>query len=423
MKVSALKLYANVQKELFAELQHKIHYDAAMNSDLVYEYTYYGAAYFRNFFPNMLALHKSYSGSQLFGKFTQIPAIICGAGPSLKKHLSLIRNIKNQALIFAGGSALNALNHGGVWPHFGVGVDPNDEQYLRFIANTCFEIPYFYRNRLNHQAFNTIRGPRLYLNGAGGYNLSEWFEEELDIPGEILDEGHNVVNLSLEIAHALGCNPIIFVGMDLSYTGMKAYAPGVISSPEKQVISQGTLGDEVFQKKNIYGKKVYTQWKWVAESEWVSTFAKNHPEKTLINATEGGLGFLGIPNIPLKEVISKYLVVSYDLQSLVHGEIQNSAMSHITGEKVVHLVHELRESLERCLANLEILMEEENKKRIEMLKNKGKDGFKQSTEAILAETELLDEIGYRYLLDVFNTIYQHILFQETHQVTSRKNVF
>ena len=46
-----------------------------------------------------------------------------------------------------------------------------------------------------------------------------------------LEEGHNVVNFSLSIAKALGCNPIILAGVDLALTDEKAYPPGILPYP------------------------------------------------------------------------------------------------------------------------------------------------------------------------------------------------
>ena len=40
-------------------------------------------------------------------------------------------------------------------------------------------------------------------------------------------------------------------------------------------------------KTDIYGKPIYTLWKWIAEANWIGDFAKAHPDITVINATEG----------------------------------------------------------------------------------------------------------------------------------------
>lgn len=141
--ITALPAYAKVKKERLEELSQKIPYDATLRYALIDEYLKYGAGFFHNFYLNMLAMEGCYLGSSLFDKFKEVPAIICGAGPSLEKNLTLLKEIKDQAIIFAGGSALNALQAKGITPHFGAGIDPNPTQAMR-IRSTChLEIPFF----------------------------------------------------------------------------------------------------------------------------------------------------------------------------------------------------------------------------------------------------------------------------------------
>jgi len=297
--VTALKHYEKNNHRIFFELQRKMDYDIALKNALVDEYLNYGIPFYKNFYPNMLQLAKSYFGNRLFGKFNQVPAIICGAGPSLNKNLPLLKTLTDRAIIFAGGSAINALNDKGVYPHLGAGIDPNAEQYKRISLHQAFETPYIYRNRVYHGAFRMIHGPRLYITGTGGYDVTEWFEEKFDIKEEFLDEGHNVVNFCLQAANAMGCNPIIFVGVDLAFTGMQAYAGGVVedaSVAEEDILKVSDFDAKAIMREDIYGKPVYTLWKWIAESHWIGDFAKEHPKAVMINATEGGLGFPGLCN-------------------------------------------------------------------------------------------------------------------------------
>ena len=216
MTVSALKCYHDQKETTYKELCHKIAYDAAMKNALVDEYLRFGLSFYVNFYQNMLCLAESHLGTQFFGKFSKVPAIICGAGPSLAKNLPLLGTLLDRALIFAGGSALNVLNAANIQPHFGAGIDPNAMQYERLNSNQSYELPFFYRNRMFHKAFKMIHGPRLYITGSGGYDTAEYFEKKFKIEEEFLDEGHNVVNFCVEIANAMGCDPIIFVGMDLA---------------------------------------------------------------------------------------------------------------------------------------------------------------------------------------------------------------
>jgi len=423
--VSALLFYETTKKEIFESLRLKIEHDATMKNALVDEYLRFGSRFYLNFYPNMLQLPGSYSGNQFFGKFRNIPAIICGAGPSLGKHLEALKGLHEQALIFAGGSAVNALNTANVLPHFGAGIDPNPMQFERLITNTAFEVPYFYRNRLLHDAFKAIHGPRLYITGSGGYDISEYYEEALGIQAPFLDEGHNVVNFCLQIAAAMGCDPIIFVGLDLGFTGMKCYAPGVVDDAAfhyQTMMQAADVDDRPIIRTDIFGESIYTLWKWVVESEWITTFAKEHPETRLINATEGGIGCPNIKNLTLKEVIQTHLTKQFDLQGRIHGETQNARMPQVTTEAVVKLTEELKESLKRCMEQLDILIEENSLLVKRIKKEKKATAHQQTGRAALSEMELADEPGYKYILDIYNQVYSRILNRELQEIRLAKRI-
>jgi len=419
MHISALKAYNKHKKERFNELQHKLQYDATMRYSLVDEYLTYGVSFYRNFYPNLLDLPGAALGDSLVNKFQNVPAIICGAGPSMSKQLSQIGSYLDKALIFAGGSAMNALNAAGIQPHLGAGVDPNPEQYIRVEGNSAFEVPFLYRNRMSHRAFGYVHGPHLYVTGSGGYDVAGWFEEELGIKGEDIDEGFNVVNFCLDIARVWGCNPIIFVGLDLAFTEMEAYAKGVVEKSKvtkKELLEAPNLDDTALLKEDIHGNPVYTLWKWIAESNWIGDFSKEHSEVTIINATEGGIGFPGVVNMPLHDVAERYFHRHYDLKDRLQGEIQNALLPDVTEEKVRQTLIKMRDSLGRCQESLQILIEE-TEPIIEKLRNEKKVSVTlQTGRAALYETELSEEPGYIYVLEIFNIIFSKMMNQELRQI-------
>lgn len=322
-----------------------------------------GGAYFTNYYNNLKFLPDSYFANAMFDKFKNTPAIICGAGPSLEKNIHLLKTLGDKALIIAGGSATNALNSYNVFPHFTAGIDPNPSQLMRLLSNNAYETPFFYRNRIYTEALGLNSGSKLYMTGAGGYEIHKWIEKKLGMGAiDSVDEGHNIVNFSVSIAKKLGCNPIILCGVDLAYTNNQSYLPGIkfhaLHNFKKSFITKNAQ-DEVIGFKDVDGNSTTTLWKWVNEASWYSYFAELNPSTKLINATEGGIGFPNIQNMTLTHVASKYLEKTYDFESLIHGEIQNSPFPHeIQGEDVLKVMKLLRKHLGGCEVILKNLLEE-----------------------------------------------------------------
>lgn len=407
-KFSSLKLYEELNPKGFEDLKHAISFNIVGKFLVVDEYLHYGIPFFRNFYPNLLELPKSYSGNELFNQFKNTPAIICGAGPSLNKNIDLLKNLTNRALIFAGSSALPALISKECIPHFGAAIDPNSTQQSRIEAIRKYDIPFFYRNRLFHDALNAISGKKLYLTGAGGYEVAEWFDQELQIKGEILDEGHNVINFCLAIAYALGCNPIILVGVDLAFTDQQHYAEGVASTlnlTEKDLQQKEDFDSQPIIREDINGKPVSTLWKWISESEWISEFAQKHEDVTIINSTEGGLGFPRVPNIPLKTVYKKYLSSSKDLYKLVQNKISEHPLKGVTQEKIIDLMKVFKQSLERSILYLDALINEMDRLLTNIKERIPIPETLETPETLLNEMAIQEEIGYQYLLSTFNLAY------------------
>jgi len=404
--VTCLKLYEEVNHEGFSSFHHLISHEAMQKKDTVGEYLNYGIPFFRNFYPNLRMLPDASWGNGLFNQFQGIPAIICGAGPSLDKNIELLGTLKGKALLLAGSSALNGLIQYGIVPHLGAAIDPNSSQVSRVQAAQKAKVPFFFRNRVNTEALKAITGHRLYLTGTGGYDIADWFDQELGLEGESLNEGHNVINFCMEIARALGCNPIILVGVDLAFTNDKYYSSGTMTNLKltKKDFGRSWYDVQPILRNDIYGKPIHTLWRWVTESEWISHFAEINPELTIINATEGGLGMKDVPNLTLKEVEEKYLLAKQDLHALVEKRIaETSFPMPLRDDKIRSLMGKIHRSLEDSVAKIDKLLKEMNTLLEGVLKGES-DDLETSTSKLL-EIEIDEEIGYRYLLETFNLVF------------------
>lgn len=386
--VVACPFYAEHKSEWTETVRHKIYHDAAHKNDTIHEYLDGGMAFYSNFYRNALKLPHSYHGNALFGKFPGVPVIICGAGPSLKKNFRVLKSLRDKAVLIAGGSALNSLTAQGLIPHFSIGVDPNPEQLKRLTETAKFKVPFFYRNRMYYKAFQAIQGPRLYLNGAGGYPTPEWLEEKLGIVGEALEEGMNVINFGVEIAKALGGAPIVLVGCDLAFTDEEAYAPGVVAASVNQIPEAQDFESNPILRPDIHGKPVKTLWKWVSEAQWLGEYHHDHPEIRMVNATEGGIGFPGVPNAALAEVSQGWEELPGGIQERIDKAIQQSHFKNLTEQQVENQLKELQRSLVRCDQLISQLM--------------------HSGSEVLLEHELSEEEGYVAVLQVFDMVFFHL---------------
>ena len=356
-------------------LSHGLHFDRL-----------HGYQPFHNFVQSLKILPRSFYANRMKNHFPKIPALICGAGPSLQKAIPLLREYEDKVLLIAGGSTLAALSSEGIVPHFGMAIDPNVEEYHRFRNTFAFEMPLLYCTRVFPPIFQTCNGPFGYMRTGIGGMIELWMDELLGLKEGLMGdhltaETMSVTAISLAWAQFLGCDPIFLSGVDLAYTGKKRYAPGVAEEqPFDEIQATKAASDQILKRKDRLGNSVYTAVRWVMESACMSHFAKKHPETRFINTTEGGIGFKHIPYQPLEEVLARHCKKRLGLQQAVHEKIFASPMPADTGEIISAKMAELKESLGRVMEHLRVLWQE---------KSEGKRA--------LAEMELQEEIAYSYL--------------------------
>jgi len=278
---------------------------------------------------------------------------------------------------------MNACTHKGVQPHFGGIIDPNPTQLKRLQESKNTDSPYFFRGRACHEALALVKGQKIYLTGGDGYFISEWFEKKLKIAGKILGGGHNISNFMIEIAAALGCNPIILVGFDLSYTDGAAYAEGVTTEKQESIESPVEWVD-------IHGKPIQTHWKWLHEALWITDFQKKHKRLRIINCTEGGIELKDIRHMPLKKATDGFEQQT-NLQERVGEELLKAGLLKCSEESIERLKQVMKKSLEKVSDGLIKLIQ---------LLQKGKSA-ETSTEVVLLLQEIQHEAAYGYVLEVF----------------------
>jgi len=231
------------------------------------------------------------------GKFTDTPAVIVSAGPSLDKNVHELRGKKDHLLIIATDTTIKPLLAAGVEPHFVMTGDPSHANYLHLkgaVTQEALLVMEATAHPQSPEGFEDRTLACLYENSVL-HSLSE-------LPGDkgTLHAWGSVATMALDFAIFTGCDPIIFIGQDLAYTGGRLYCSNVyfedvwfkdIKTPEEREkrLAELRAANNPQVLTDIYGRRIDTTRALIAYRDWIIRIIGNHPEKRFINATEGGI--------------------------------------------------------------------------------------------------------------------------------------
>ena len=419
---ASLRLYEKQRMTLCAQLQSYLYTNIKKREFELKPYQdEYQKRCCKNVYTNLFCLPDSYNGHSLERKFPEIPAIICGAGPSLESQISLLKSIQDKAIVFGAGSAMNVLTRQGFVPHFGGGVDPSTTSRSRLSTTFAFEVPYFYQNRFNYDALEIIHGDKLFVNGTDFYNLN-FLEQKLGVlsPRPIFAE-FSTTSFCLAVAEALGCNPIILIGVDLAYKDYRRYPKGVTAYPLDSKLEHKEVSnifeEEIILGRTIDGAELPTRHDWVLEAGSYTKFSRMHPELNLINCTHGGLAIPGVRHEDFIKTVHTELTRNFDIVNWIHLEIQTSPnFAYLTTEKILEVLNQWKDNFYYCEKILDRMFH--------TLKNLQEKFSSSSYEAevLTLKEELQQQDVYRGYLNVFEAIFDQLVLQETYALKYRPEV-
>jgi hypothetical protein len=249
-----------------------------------------------NFQENIKRYHQSID--VLFQKFKNQPIVIVAAGPSLDKNKHLLKDIKNHAFIMSVGTALKPLLQIGVIPDFIIITDPQDIVYNQIDGLENLNIPLIALSTCNKNVLENYKGYK-FLAFQEGFDLAEQYARENNI--KLVKTGGSVSTTALDISIQFGCNPIIFVGLDLAYTNNRTHVKGTYlyqENVEKKLLRpiKAVNGGTVYTTKNLH---IYLK--------WIEKRISVENNIVFIDATEGGAYIQGTEILDLETVIQKRL--------------------------------------------------------------------------------------------------------------------
>ena len=267
-----------------------------------------------NIASNVAKISTHYGVNKFFDKYKNIPAVIVSAGPSLEKNIRKLKEIKNKALIIAVDTAMKPLFSHNISPHFIITIDPQKKN-SKYFRNVNFkESVLIAESSVDKEAIDSFNGAIYFINSI--FPLAKYFMEELGDRGDITTGG-SVSTAAYDFAIRIGANPIIMVGLDLSFPNYQTHIKGSYheenffteiykldsyDSRIYKVLIAGNLREE----KNIYNEKVWTDSRFDMYKNWYEEQCEKNNKIKFYNATEGGIIINGMENIKLEELIEKF---------------------------------------------------------------------------------------------------------------------
>lgn len=189
--------------------------------------------------------------------FKDKAVVIVGAGPSVDSQLTSIKKCRDKITVFATGHITRKLVNEGIVPDAVIITDPQPLMYKQIDGVNLKNIPMILISTASSSIVEYYNGP-IYVAYQSGYEPAEIKAKE--IGATLFETGGSVTTTALDIALCFGAGKIIFVGVDLAYTGGYSHALGEGRKVEntdglRQVRSN--TGGMVYTSKNL---DIYRKW-------------------------------------------------------------------------------------------------------------------------------------------------------------------
>ena len=196
--------------------------------------------YLANTLRNLPALLAGSDAGALQDAYRGVPAVVAGAGPSLDDNITELKSLQDRAVIIACDTALRPMLERGLSPQFVVGLDPAELNARHFQQLPRHDSTWLVGEpALHHGAIESF-GQRAFWFRVARHAPWPWYQE-LGIDVQQIDVWGSVLTGAFQTAVLLGCDPIVFIGADLSFTRDRPYARGTTFEFEwAQVVAAGT---------------------------------------------------------------------------------------------------------------------------------------------------------------------------------------
>ncbi|RME40472.1 MAG: DUF115 domain-containing protein [Planctomycetota bacterium] len=269
----------------------------------------------RNIAMNLVTYVQTPPIDLLKNRFAGDPAVIIAAGPSLARNIDRLAELKGRAVLCAVQTTLKPLLQRGIVPDFVTSLDFHEMSRTFFEgAGDLHDVHLVAEPKATWHVVDAYPGPISLLD-------NHWARLLLGnalAARDGLKAGATVAHLAFYLAVYMGCDPIIFVGQDLAYTGGVFYVPGVEihqawrSELNRFCTLEQKEWERIVRNRPILmrvpgnqGGELYTD---ELLFTYLEQFEKDIAEVScrVVNATEGGARIRGTTSLTLEEATRRF---------------------------------------------------------------------------------------------------------------------
>lgn len=312
---------------------------------------------------NLAAIARTPSIETVGQAFAKLPMVIVAPGPSLANNVDQLRALKGRAIITAFSHSLKPVLAAGVVPDLVLTVDPQDVRYHFAgcdLSETCLV-----NAATVHPSLFELPAAR-FLTLSANCAIDDWlFEATGEQP--LVPGGGSVATSALSLALRWGCDPIVFVGLDLSFSNGAYYvatssdggARACVDDTTKALRVEGWSAgfaamkanggpglatERVIELPGWHGEPVRSSFMFGLFHRWFVERLQGVRETKVYNCTEGGAFIPGMTHCRLAELaFTGEVDVAASLDRIGHGSAAR------TGAVAAHVRH-YRRRLGRCRA-------------------------------------------------------------------------
>ncbi|MFY0520180.1 motility associated factor glycosyltransferase family protein [Lysinibacillus sp. UGB7] len=258
-----------------------------------------------NYVHNILQSYMNHSLKEL-KQLYDCPIIVISGGPSLKKQILKLKEIKDNIITIASGSTINSLLHHGIEPDYVVSIDGGIANYNHFkeIGNIKSQLIFGFSSHYKIQEI--FPNAKYALLDVGDSDFQNYLNIIFSLEVPLIAGGASVANFTFTVACYMTSGPIAIIGQDLAYTDNKSHEDSnkhFIEIDESYKKSRG-----VFETTGYYNDKVLTDYAFLLMKKDFERLNRQiqHPSP-IFNCTEGGAKIEGMEQIPFSEFCDLFI--------------------------------------------------------------------------------------------------------------------